>query len=116
MAELFRVQTLGAVQVIALELPEQLDSGQFDDLNQSILDVMGGRANGAWVIDLSALAYAGSSLLGLLVNVRQRVKQAGGRLVLCGLSDQMLQIFRTCSLERLFVIRRSAEEAAAGVR
>lgn len=71
----------------------------------------GGGPGRALVLDLSRLAYVGSSVLGLLVSVRQTVKEAGGRLVLCGLSERLMQIFRTRSLERLFVIRRSREDA-----
>jgi anti-anti-sigma regulatory factor len=46
-----------------------------------------------------------------MVNVRQRVKEARGRLVLCGLSPRLLQIFKTCCMERLFKIVRSRDEA-----
>src|SRR4051794_25797076 len=116
MAELFHVSAVDVVQVIRLTLPESLDSGEFDRLNESVLAVVGQRASGSWVVDLSALEYAGSSVLGLLVNVRQRVKESGGRLVVCGLSELLLHIFRTCSLERLFVVRRSLEEAVSRAR
>src|SRR3954467_13438714 len=111
MTELFQVSSVGPVQVIRLELPVALDSGEFDRINDSLLTLIGQNPGGGWVLDLSPLGYAGSSVLGLLVNLRQRVKQSGGRLVLCGLSELLLQIFRTCSLERLFVIRRSVDEA-----
>src|SRR5687768_5123074 len=107
MAELFQVSSVGLVTVIRLDLPESLDSDEFDMLNQALLTCLAERPDGAWVLDLSNLAYAGSSVLGLLVNLRQRVKQANGRLVLSGLSSSLLQIFRTCSLEKLFIIRRS---------
>ena len=111
MAELFRVSNVGAVQVIELDLPETLDSDEFDRLNTALIEAAGRAPSGALVLDLSDIAYMGSSVLGLMVNVRQRVKDAGGRLVLCGLSERLLTIFRTCSLERLFVIRRSRDEA-----
>ena len=111
MADLFRVKAVGPVQVIRLELPQTLDSDEFGCLNESLLKVLGQRPEGGWVLDLSELHYAGSSLLGLMVNLRQRVKQAGGRLVLFGLSDRLMTIFRTCSLERLFVIRKSEDDA-----
>jgi anti-anti-sigma factor len=116
MAELFQVTDVGPVQVIELRLPETLDSDEFGRLNESLIAAAAGGPDRALVLDLSRLAYAGSSVLGLLVNVRQKVKEAGGRLVLCGLSDRLLQVFRTCSLERLFVIRRSREEAIGRAR
>ena len=116
MQQLFQTTTVDAVQVIRLELPEALDSDEFDRLNDTLLTEVGQRPAGSWVVDLSVIHYAGSSLLGLMVNIRQRVKQSGGRLVLCGLSDTLMQIFRTCSLERLFVIRRTVAEAVDRAR
>jgi anti-sigma B factor antagonist len=116
MADLFQVSAVGLVQVIRLELPEALDSGEFDKLNDAVLGIIGKQAAGGWVVDLSALQYAGSSVLGLLVNIRQRVRQSGGRLVICGLSNLLIQIFHTCSLERMFVIRKSLDEAVARAR
>jgi anti-anti-sigma factor len=115
MAQFFDVSSVGPVQVIRLQLPETLDSAEFDSLNESLLSLVAQRSNGKSVLDLSRLAYAGSSVLGLLVNLRQRVQQAGGRLVLCGLSSGLLQIFRTCSLERLFIIKKSEAEAVAAI-
>jgi anti-anti-sigma factor len=114
--ELFEVSPAGTVRVIRLLLPETLDSSEFERLNDSLLALLAEQPAGAWVLDLSGLSYAGSSVLGLFVNLRQRVKQGGGRIVLCGLSDRLLQIFRTCSLERLFVIRRTEAEAIARAR
>jgi anti-anti-sigma factor len=117
MSDLIRVSSVEhGVRVIRLSLPETMDSGDFDRLNDSILTAVAETASGGWVLDLSNLAYAGSSVLGLLVNLRTRIKQAGGRLVLCGLSENLLQTFRTCSLERLFVIRRTPQDAAARAR
>lgn len=110
-SDLFHLKSVGAVQVIRLALPQAFDSDEFDRLNESLLGVLSQRADGGWVLDLSDLEYAGSSVLGLMVNIRQRVKQAGGRLVLCGLSERLMTIFRTCSLERLFVIRKTEDDA-----
>ena len=116
MADLFQLSAVGVVQVIRLELPEALDSGEFDRLNDAVLGVIGKQAAGGWVVDLSAIEYAGSSVLGLLVNIRQRIRQSGGRLVICGLSTLLVQVFKTCSLERMFVIRKSVDEAVARAR
>jgi anti-anti-sigma factor len=116
MADLFHTSTLGHVQVIQLDLPDMLDSSEFDRLNESLLSEVAKNPKGGWVLDLTLIHYAGSSLLGLMVNVRQRIKLAGGRLVLCGMSERLMQIFQTCSLERLFDIRRDRDEAVKRVK
>ena len=98
-----RTTLAGAVRVIELHLPAALDSDAFDQVNATLLAELDAVGAGRCVLDLSAVQYMGSSMLGLMVNARQRVKAAGGRLVLCGMSDWLVQTFHTCSLEKLFV-------------
>ena len=50
-------------------------------------------------------------MLGLMVNMRQHVVQGSGKLVLCCLSPRLMEVFRACSLERLFTITKSRAEA-----
>ena len=97
--------------MIDLSLPESLDSEEFDRLNEELLSTVDGKSSGKWVLDLSAVDYMGSSVLGLMINVRQRIKAAGGRLALCALSPQLTQIFHTCCLEKLFTITKTRAEA-----
>lgn len=112
-ADLFQHTRAGAVNVVDLTLPHALDIHEFDRLNESLLALVRGEPEGAWVLDLSRLSYMGSAALGLMVNVRQQIKQSGGRLVLCGLSPQLLHIFKTCCMERLFKIVKTRQDALA---
>lgn len=109
--DFFRHRIEDSINVIELDLPSTLDAAEFDRLNESILTIFDGQTGGQWIIDLSAVDYVGSSVLGLIVNLRQRIKSGKGKLVLCGLSNHLTQIFRHSSLERLFVICRDREDA-----
>ena len=109
------VSSVGAVRVVELRLPEVLDSEEFDHVNAALLQEMSAVGGGRCVLDLSAVEYMGSSMLGLMVNARQRVKSAGGRLVLCCMSDRLVHTFQTCSLERLFVMAPTRAEALKAV-
>jgi anti-anti-sigma factor len=108
-----KVSTLKSVEIIDLWLPETLDSEEFDRLNTSLLGVLDAKIDGAWLLDLSAVDYMGSSVLGLMINIRQHIKSGGGKLVLNGLSPRLAAIFHTCCLEKLFQISKNREE---GVR
>ena len=105
------VTTTQSVNVIDLTLPESLDSEEFDRLNESMLGAVDGKSSDKWVLDLSSVDYMGSSVLGLMINVRQHIKTGGGRLALCGLSNRLTQIFHTCCLEKLFTIAKTRDEA-----
>jgi anti-sigma B factor antagonist len=112
---LFQVSTIDSAHVVDLSLPTSLDSGEFDVINEALKDLVSTEPAGGWVFDLSQLTYMGSAALGLLVNLRQQVKQGGGRVALCGLSPRLVQIFRTCCMERLFVIKPGRAEAMRAV-
>lgn len=110
MADFFKVSDAVTVRVVELELPATLDVDEFDKLNDSLLAQFREK-DGRWILDLSKVDYIGSAVLGLMVNIRQHVKSAAGKLVLCGLSPRLLEIFKACCMERLFVIVRSRAEA-----
>ncbi len=114
--ERVRVVRAGAVSVVELDLPAAMDFTELDRVNDAVRAAVDGRPGGRWVVDLSAVTYLGSAMLGLLVNVRQRVRDTGGRLVLCGLSPPLASAVRTCSLDRLLVVEptRAAAVARAG--
>jgi len=111
MADLFRVQTEQSVNVVEMTLPEYIDSTEFDRLNEALLGLFDGKRPKGWVVDLTAVDYMGSAMLGMMVNFRQRVQSAKGRLVLCGVSPRLLEIIRTCCMDRLFPIAKTRAEA-----
>jgi len=104
------------VHVMELTLPLVVDPTDFDKLNEAIGEATDSAGGERWVLDLRQVEYVGSALLGLLVNLRQRIKSAGGRLVLCGLSDQVTKALQTCSLHNLFTIAPSRAEALKSMR
>lgn len=111
MPDFYRIESSERAQVIELTLPQMLDSAEFDELNEAILSTISERKSERWVIDLGQVSYMGSAMLGLMVNLRQQIKSAGGKLVLCSMPPSLMQIFRTCCMERLFVIAKTRDEA-----
>jgi anti-sigma B factor antagonist len=111
-----KVSSVQSVTVVELCLPDGLDSTVFDRLNEDLLHVFDPKANSRWVLDLANVAYLGSAALGLMVNIRQRIRAHEGKLALCNLSPRLMQIFKTCCLERLFTITRNREDAMRAVR
>ncbi|HET6252061.1 MAG TPA: STAS domain-containing protein, partial [Tepidisphaeraceae bacterium] len=93
---LFQVSTVDSAHIVELSIPTSLDSGEFDVINEALKELVKTGPAAGWVFDLSRLTYMGSAALGMLVNIRQQVKQGGGRIALCGLSPRLLQIFQTC--------------------
>ncbi len=64
------------------------------------------------VVDLSEVLMLTSTGLGMLVQVRATAHASGGKVVLAGLSRELVDLFRLTNLHRLFTI---SPDAASGV-
>lgn len=64
------------------------------------------------VVDLSDVLLVTSTGLGMLVQVRSAAQAAGGKVVLAGLSTELVDLFRLTNLHRLFTIAPDAKSGA----
>jgi anti-anti-sigma factor len=107
----FRLIHDGTVRLAVLKLPLVVDDEDFDRISAQLLEAVAAEPGGAWVLDLSPAEYFGSAMLGLLVNIRQVIRQGQGRLVLCGLSEELMKVISVTSMERLFQFQRTRADA-----
>jgi anti-sigma B factor antagonist len=112
--ELFRIFDEKAVSVLELRIGPEIDALVMDTILEAVTAAL--RDGSAWVLDLAQVAYLNSAGLGLLVNIRFKIRKSRGRLALCGLSPALVALFRSCCLEQLFTIVRSRDEALRALR
>jgi anti-anti-sigma factor len=115
MSERF-VHTSGEnVEVLELSFPQQMDFNEFDKIIEGLSRIVAAKPVAKWVVDVSKVEYTGSAMLGLLVNLRQQIKETGGALVLCGMSPRLIDILNACSLDRLFKTAATRDAAMKAV-
>jgi anti-sigma B factor antagonist len=113
--ELFTIQQEKSARVLELRFRPEMDVLLMDTLLEAVVAELDRAGGGGWVLDLSNITYLNSAGLGLLVNIRQKVKQGRGKLAICGLSPRMMDLFKSCCLERLFLIVKTRAQALAEV-
>jgi anti-anti-sigma factor len=109
--ETFRIFQEQSVTIMEFRVRPDGDALALDSLMETITAEVEKRAMARWVLDLTEVAYLNSAGLGLLCNIRFKVKQAKGKLALCGLSPRMMELFRSCCLEKLFQIVKTRQDA-----
>jgi len=62
------------------------------------------------IIDLSIVNYVSSRGLGILVDIHKKC-QKSGKLILCGISDDVMSVFKLTVLNNFFIIVDNQEEA-----
>ncbi len=84
-------------------------SGTVDDAVRSAIDA-GARI---LVIDFSGVDYISSAGLRVFLVLARRMRELGGRLVLCGLGQPVRQVFQLAGFLPLFTVSSSLDAALA---
>ena len=67
------------------------------------------------IVDLSRVTYIDSSGLAALIQGMQDVEDYGGRFALAGLQENVLSIFETARLDKIFLIYPHVDAALADI-
>jgi len=105
-------ETVGGVLVIAPS--GRLDSNTSKTLEDCVLKhfAAGGPPT---VMDLSGLVYVSSAGLRVLLMAAKRAKAGKRALALCGLSENIQEVFNMSGFGKLFQIYPARAEALAGI-
>lgn len=115
MADYRQVQIETEKDAILLRFRESWISDflQIEELGKELYQVAEGLECARLVLDLSSIEFLSSAALGKLISLNGRVKARNRILVLCNLQPQVLDVFLKCRLDRLFVIKKTPDDAVA---
>jgi len=100
------------VRVVKLLPRRILDELQISEIGQGLSALIESGANDI-VLDFSNVDHLSSSALGMLITVKKQIDAAKGKLKMCYIRSQILQIFQITRLDVLFDIYKTDVEALA---
>ena len=101
--------------VLILEVKGRIDSATAPALGERLTALLGG-AGRRLVLDLGQMEYISSAGFRVLLLAGKRADAGESRLVLCGVSGKVRQLFDIGGCLDLFSITASREEGIAAVR
>jgi anti-anti-sigma factor len=103
--------TAGRIAVADVLDPQVFEPQVIRELFEELSSVVKSSSTNNLLIDLSLVQYVSSGMLNRLIDLKDQIAAAGGRLRLCGLRAEVTEIFRITQLHRQFDI--AADQAAA---
>ena len=97
--------------ILIIEPSGRLDSVTSPALDQYIAPNLIGQPR--LLLDLAALDYISSAGLRVLLGAAKKVKQLGGRLILCGLKPHIHEVFEMSGFLSILEIRPDQADALA---
>lgn len=101
-------KTVGEVAV--LEISGRLDSGASKELEDALMELIGG-GTAKLLLDFAGVDYINSSGLRVLLMALQQLKKTGGKLHLCDIRDYMREVFEISGYTEIFPIFQTQTEA-----
>jgi anti-sigma B factor antagonist len=86
---------------------------EIEDLGRQLYQVLEFKNGPKLVIDFSLVEFLSSATIGKLISLNRKVKHGKSALRLCGLRQEVRDIFHLCNLERVFDIREDQAAAIA---
>jgi anti-sigma B factor antagonist len=91
-----------------------LDEGNIQIIGNQLFGLVDEDHRGKIVLDFSNVEYLSSAALGKLITMDKKVKGAKGKLRLCNIRADILEVFKITRLDKLFTIFPNQEKALEG--
>lgn len=113
--ELYATATIGPALVVTLKPKHLLDILSVERMGTALKELIDRSLGMPVILDFSRVSHLSSAALGLLIGIQRRFARQDGRLMLAGLSSDLLEVFRITKLDRIFDIRETARDAVAAL-
>lgn len=100
---------IDTVLVVQIEGKILNDEGAENLLDPMVKKLPG--THGKLVIDIKNLSHINSSGINLIIKSLTKARVAGGDLVLCGVNESILNIFKIAKMDEVFTIVETQSEA-----
>lgn len=88
-----------------------LEDADLRAIEKSLLSVVEQGDKLSLVLNFSNVKFLSSAVLGLLIKLSRRIYERNGRLVLCGISPKIYEIFKITRLTKVFEICKNVDAA-----
>ena len=88
-----------------------LDTVAIDGVAQELFELVDKQARRKLALDFTEVRFLSSQMVGVLLSLYKKSKDIGGKLVICGLRDELMKVFKIMKLETLLHFSDNQEGA-----
>ena len=107
------VTKVGDVSVVRFQDRKILDEASIQELGLELFGLVEQDNRKSLLLDFTGVEFLSSAALGKLITLDRKVKSHKGRLKLCAIRPEILEVFQVTKLNKVFDIRTDEAEAIA---
>lgn len=105
------VSTIQDVTIVNFRQASILDSVAVDTIANELYALVDERAIRKIILDFSPVRFLSSQMLGVLLSLHKKSKAIKGKVVICGLREDLMKVFRIMKIEKLLKFTPNQEKA-----
>ncbi len=105
------VEDHGEVTVVNFIDRKILDEQNIAKIGEDLFSLIDELGRKKVLLNFSNVEYLSSAALGKFITLNKKVQQAGGKLVMCNINPDIIEVFEITRLDRLFNIQRDEQTA-----
>ncbi len=105
------IDQIGKVAVAQFRESHISNALQIEELGLELYRLIEEDSRKRLVLDFSQVKFFSSAAIGKLISANGKVKARNGTMKLCNISPEILDVLRTCKLDRVFDIRQDGADA-----
>lgn len=106
-----RLHTVDDVVVVEFMVMGLSESPELQGIEEQLQEALMRSRTKQMVVDCSRLHFIASRALGMIVSLSRLAEYQKGKLIVCGLREQIRQLFRFSGLDRFLAVAGTREEA-----
>src|SRR5579862_3498165 len=108
----FTTANVNGYSVVTFTTSSLMNASELERLTVALDLLADKQGNGKLVLDFTRVEYLSSQAIGMVVGLHKKVaKVPGGKLVLCGVGPQLMQLLKITRLDRLLKVVNTQQDA-----
>lgn len=111
----FLLERHGDITVIRFN-HDSFDRVEIQDIRDELREVVNKTEPPRFIIDFAHVSFMSSIILGVIMGIHLNICKRGGLLVICGMNEMTLRVFKITKLDKVLSIEDSCKQAVASMQ
>ena len=112
MDDLFKLREYGSQTVVSFYTPTLMNAAEVERVRADLLRLVDEEKRTRLILDFRRVQFFSSQVIGVLLTLHKKLAAGGsGGLVLCHVSDRLMELLKISRLDRLLTIKPTRHEA-----
>lgn len=104
------VTDVGEISVVRFSDRKIVDSANIEEMGEELSSLVEKEKRKFILLNFETVEFLSSAALNTLIRLDKKVKAAGGKLIMCGLRSEIMEVFKITRLDRVFQIKKTEAE------